>query len=57
MTSIRDTLSALGYDLLSFTTLSLDPNPVPPNCPGGSCDKGCTNGCSSCSPGCNSGTY
>ncbi len=61
MISISNTLSALGYDLLSFVTPSYSgggiPDPPVDPCTGGSCDKGCTNGCSSCSPGCASGSY
>lgn len=59
MESLSNTLSSLGYDLLSFATIKVksnEENQIPPaECTGGSCDGGCTNGCSSCSPGCNSG--
>ena len=60
MTSISNTLSALGYDLLSFVTPSYSagiPDPPVEPCSGGNCNNGCTNGCSSCYPGCNSGSY
>jgi hypothetical protein len=57
MELLSSALSALGYDLLSFASISYsaEKEPIPPVCTGGSCDGGCTNGCSSCSPGCASG--